>query len=148
MFDSTTQQLEKQQMTQAATTAPAEEKVLSLDEMVADSPTEYATIPGFKTGTTIRIGSLDAGEMIEWSEANEGEAKRNAGLRLIAKSLVDKDGKFQITPGDEKAVGRAVQQLKKVQHKKAEEVVKAVLKLNGMRVAGEKTEAEVAAKNG
>lgn len=40
-------------------------------------------------GGLIRIGSLTAGDLIEWMEANEDPAKkREAGLRLLVKSLV------------------------------------------------------------
>ena len=41
----------------------------------------------------IRIGSLNAGDLIEFNEANEGPAKKTAGLRLIVKSLVNAEGK-------------------------------------------------------
>lgn len=101
----------------------------SVDEMVADgaSEVEYAKIDGFKEGVKIRIGSVNAGDMIEWSEANEGEAKRTAGLRLIVKSLVDGDGK---------RIGsdRDIIKLRTMRHNITERIVKEILKLNGMNV--------------
>jgi len=101
----------------------------SVDEMVSDgaSEVEYAVIDGFKPGKKIRIGSVNAGDMIEWSEANEGEAKRTAGLRLIQKSLVDKDGKRIGQPTD-------LQKLRTMRHNITERIVKEILKLNGMNV--------------
>jgi hypothetical protein len=97
----------------------------TVDDMLAAEDVEYTTVPGWSG--TIRIGSLTAGDMIEWSEANEGEAKRTAGLRLIVKSLVNSDGK---------RIGqdRHIPQLRAKSHKVTESIVKAILKLNGFDV--------------
>ena len=122
----------------------AEEKVypdgkpLSVVDMLAAAEplasVEYARTPGFKPGQVFVLQSLMAGDMIEWSEAND-DAKRTAGLRLIVKSVVDGE------PGrDEGAKGVRIMDdthlalLRKLQHKTTENVVKAVLKLNGMEV--------------
>jgi hypothetical protein len=104
-------------------------KIVGISDIEADDDVEYATIPAFKEGEFFRIKSLTAGDMIDWSEANEGEAKRTAGLRLIVKSLVDEDGK-RIANDSHIALFR------KKSHKRAEEIVKAILKLNGMNVKG------------
>ena len=104
-------------------------KIVSIADIEADDDVEYATIPAFKEGEFFRIKSLTAGDMIEWSEANEGEAKRTAGLRLIIKSLVDEDGK-RIANDSHLALFR------KKSHKRTEDIVKAILKLNGMNVKG------------
>lgn len=120
-------------------------RVLSMADIVAavDSPQniEYARIPGFKDDEEFVVASVTAGDMIEWSEANEGEAKRTAGLRLIVKSLVDGQ------PGvDEGATGKRIANdthiavFRKVNHKVSERVVKDILKLNGMSVKQDKTE--------
>src|SRR5262245_13876768 len=63
----------------------------SMEDMLAEPDVEYATVPGWNG--LIRIGSLTAGDMIEWTEANQGEAKRTAGLRLIVKSIVNSEGR-------------------------------------------------------
>ncbi len=105
----------------------AEEKILTMDEITLSDDVEYALVPGFKTGEVFRIGSLTAGDLIEWSEANEGEAKRTAGLRLITKSLVDSDGK-RIANDTHIAV------LRKKSHKVTERLVREILRLNGMMV--------------
>jgi hypothetical protein len=104
-----------------------EEHVLSMAEIEAEDGVEYATIPGFKEGQVFRIASLTAGDMIEWSEANEGEAKRTAGLRLIVKSLVDESGKHIATDAH-------IATFRKKTHKVTEAIVKAILKHNGMSV--------------
>jgi len=106
------------------------QKVLSMDDIMKADDVEYATIPGFKDGEVFRIQSLTAGDLIEWSEANEGEAKRTAGLRLITKSLVDADGK-SIANDSHIAV------LRRKSHKVTERIVKQILELNGMNVKQE-----------
>lgn len=105
----------------------AEEKVLGLADIVAAEDIEYATIPGFKPGEVFRIRSLTSDDLIVWSESNEGEAKRTAGLRLIVKSLVDKDGNLVL---NDTHLGV----LKAKSHKVTERVVRGILKLNGINV--------------
>ena len=70
---------------------------LSLTELLDAQDIEYADVIVPKIGKNgadgkLRIGSLTADDMMEWLEANEGPAKKTAALRLIMKSLVDKDG--------------------------------------------------------
>lgn len=119
-------------------------KPVSVTDMLAAAEplasVEYARVPGFAPGQVFVIQSLTAGDLIEWSEAND-EAKRTAGLRLIVRSIVDGQ------PGvDEGAKGVLIMDdthlalLRKLPHKVTENVVKAILKLNGMNV---KAEAEV-----
>jgi hypothetical protein len=102
-------------------------KILSIDDIEASVDVEYALVDGFKPGEKFRIQSLTAGDLIEWSEANEGEAKRTAGLRLIVKSLVDTDGKR--IAGD-----KHIELFRKKSHKVTERIVKDILKLNDMKV--------------
>lgn len=117
-------------------------KPVSVEDMLqaaeGTNSTEYKRVPGFKPGQVFVIASVTAGDLIEWSEANEGEAKRTAGLRLIVKSVVDGE------PGkDEGATGRRIMDdthialLRKLQHKTTENVVKAILNLNGMNIKDE-----------
>lgn len=107
----------------------------SVDEMVAEGASEvqYAVIDGFKEGKKIRIGSVSAGDMIMWSEANETDAKRTAGLRLITQSLVNAQG-MRISSD------RDIQKLRSMRHNVTERIVKEILKLNGMTVKQDKAE--------
>jgi hypothetical protein len=105
----------------------ADEKVLTMAEIEATDDVEYATIPGFKEGQVFRIRSLDAGALISWSEANETEAKRTAGLRLIVQSLVDENGN---RIADDKHIAT----FRKKSHKVTERIVREILKLNGINV--------------
>lgn len=113
----------------AATPAPAD--YMSLDEMLDVDDIAYAdvVVPQWaKNGKSgkVRIGSLTADDMMDWLEANDGPAKRTAGLRLIAKSLVDKDGKR--VGGDTAVVKLASRNTQAINL-----LVTAVLELNGLK---------------
>lgn len=84
------------------------------------------------------LKSLEAGGLIEWQEANEGEAKKTAGLRMIVSTVVDG------IPGvDAGATGAQVfgfQHLEVWKHKSTkltEGLVREILKMNGLNVRGE-----------
>jgi len=105
----------------------------SIDEMLETgvNEVEYAEVEGLKPGgKKARIGSVNAGDMIEWSEGNDrgGEEKKTAGLRLIAKSLVDDKG-VRYAMAD---LAATIRKLRTVRHKECERIVRAILKLNGM----------------
>jgi hypothetical protein len=95
----------------------------TMDEILSAPDVEFATIEGWDGN--IRIGSLTAGDMIEWSEANEGEAKRTAGLRLIVKSIVN-------SQGHRIGTDKHIPLLRQKSHKVTEKIVREILKLNGM----------------
>ncbi len=125
------------------------EHSLSLSEIEAGGQREYATVPGFKAGTVFSIGSLTAGDMIEWSEANEGEAKRTAGLRLITKSVVDGiPGKHEGAKGVNIMNDEHIAMLRKKPHRMTEDIVKGILRLNGMKVKDDALQSEIDAKKG
>ena len=94
---------------------------------------EFAVIEGFRPNEKVRIGSVTAGDIIEWSEANEGEAKRTAGLRLITKSLVGPEPENRRYADDPKNI----QKFRAMRHKETERIVKEILRLNGMTVKAE-----------
>lgn len=112
----------------------------SMAEIESANDIEYASVPGFKAGQTLEIGSLSAGDLIEWSEANEGEAKRTAGLRLITKSLVSSEAEGRMRYASDP---KNIQVFRAKSHKVTEVIVKAILLLNGMTV-----KADDAAKKG
>ena len=106
----------------------AQAQIESMEEIDASVDVEYAFIAGFVPDKPFRIGSLTAGDLIEWSEANEGEAKRTAGLRLICKSLVNsKNERFAVDP-------KNIAIFRRKSHKVTERIVKEILELNGMTV--------------
>lgn len=119
-----------------------EGKPISVTDMLAAAEplasVEYARVPGFKPGQIFVLQSVTAGDMIQWSEANEGDAKRTAGLRLIVKSVVDGEpGKDEGAKGARILDDTHIALLRKLPHKTTEEVVKGILKLNGMKVTGD-----------
>lgn len=106
-----------------------EDKIATIDEILAAETTKYEVVDAF--GLKIRLGSLSAGDMLDFIESNEGAAKKTAGLRLIALSLVDEQGN---------RVGKAAH-LDSLKKKNAEDVNKLVGKifaLNGMTDAAKK----------
>lgn len=115
---------------------------MSMEEFLSTPTVEYRRVPGTAPGRFLCIGSLSAGDVIEWAEANE-EAKTTVGLRLVVKSLVD-----GIPGEDEGATGarigsdKHIAAMKTVSRKVIERIVDAVLDLNGMTPKQEK-----AAKN-
>jgi hypothetical protein len=98
-------------------------KILSFEEMMAADDIEYVEVEAF--GGIVRLGSIDAGDMIEFVETNEGPGKRTAGLRMIIKSLVDAEGK---------RIGKDehLQQWMKRSQKTCNKLVDEILKLNGL----------------
>ena len=64
-------------------------------------------------------------DMIDWQEANDSPAKKTAALRLVIRSLVDKDGN---------RIGKDehVLTFQKKNTKIIERLVKAIMELNGL----------------
>lgn len=120
---------------------PEGKPITVVDMLAAAEPlasVEYDRVPGFKPGQVFVLQSVTAGDMIQWSEANEGEAKRTAGLRLIVKSVVDGEpGKDEGAKGVRILDDTHIALMRKLPHKTTEKVVKSILKLNGIAVPGE-----------
>jgi hypothetical protein len=116
------------------------QRILSVDEMLAADDVEYATVPSWKvkdkTGELVqgyvRIASLNAEDLIEWREANEGPAKRTMGIRLLVSSLVDEQGN---------RIGNAkhYELFKKKSNAVMEKILEEIIKLNGMTKKAETT---------
>lgn len=112
----------------------AEKIYASMDDILGSGSTdvEYAVIDGFKPGEKIRIGSVTAGEVLEWTEANES-AKHTAGLRLICKSLVGPaPANTRYAESD-----KNIPKFRAMRHKDTERILREIVKLNGMNVKDE-----------
>jgi hypothetical protein len=98
-------------------------KVLSIDEILAADDVSYMTVQAW--GGSVRLGSLDAGTMLDFIEANDGPAKRTAGIRLVIKSLVDAQGN---------RIGKMdmMEAFKKKNSRIFNQLVEAILILNGL----------------
>lgn len=101
----------------------AKKKVLSFDEFLAVDDTRFIEVP--IDGAILRLGSLNAGDLLEWAEANDGEAKRTAGLRLIVRSIVNENG-------ERTGTDKHLNALRKKDAKTCNDLVSKILELNGL----------------
>jgi hypothetical protein len=101
------------------------DELLSFSEILDADDIQYEVVDVPEWGGKIRIGSLSAGEVLEFIELNDGPAKNTAGIRLLNRSLVDKAGK---RIGEDKSLG----ELKKKDHRVVNRIIGQILKLNGM----------------
>jgi hypothetical protein len=108
----------------------------SMADINEASTIEYLEIKGFKAGQMVWIGSLTAGDIIEWSEAGDDkEAKRTAGLRLLSKSLVSveegtgKPGPTSVRYANDDA---SIAVFRKKNQADCQRVIAAVLELNDL----------------
>lgn len=117
-------------------------KPQTMDDVFQGGDIEYKRIPGFASGKTIVIGSITAGDFVEWQESNDGPAKKNAGLKLIIRSLVD-----GIPGTDPGATGKRIGtdaglvKLKEMPIKHTERIIRAIIELNGLNAKADGTSA-------
>jgi len=118
----------------AEKTAPAvaDDKLVSFDDVDKANDLKYDTVEVAEWGGKIRLVSINAEDMIEFVESNDGPAKRTAGLRLIIKSAVDAEGNRIFK--DEH-----LQVLKKRNSATCNRIVNAILQLNGLNVKDQAT---------
>lgn len=111
----------------------------SLQDILSSGVTavEYKEIAGFTDGTAIRIGSVSAGDMMVFQEASaeDDSKKREAGLRLICKSLVGPEPEnLRYLDGSESVIRANMAQLRAIRYKETERITREIIALNGMRV--------------
>lgn len=113
-------------------TGAVADEFMSIAEIAGTVDVEYKSVVVPAWGPKpVRLASVTADDIIKWSESNESPtAKRNMGLRLIIKSVVDANGKRLM---DESHLNM----LANKSHKATEALVKAILDLNGMNVKDE-----------
>lgn len=109
----------------------SEKKVLSIEDVVAADDVKYLELDVPEWGGTVKLGSLSAGDLIEWHEANEGPAKRNAGLRLLVKSFIGPDGKRLADPN------KHIETFRNKDNKVLERLLREIVKLNGLTIKGQ-----------
>lgn len=113
----------------SATEKVPEKKVLSVEDMLNTPDVEYDEVELW--GGLVRIATISAGDMVTFLESNEGPAKKTAGLRILIKSLVDREGN---------RIGNDthLEGFKKKSNKNVLKLVNAVTKLNGLDTKDEK----------
>ena len=105
----------------------SEKKIASFEDMREADGIEYDTVDAY--GITVQLGSASSATMIEWSEGNNDPAKkREAGLRLLVKSLVN-DNKERV-PEDK--IEEMMASFRKKSSKENNKVIAKVLTLNGL----------------
>jgi hypothetical protein len=103
----------------------------------SEDAVEYKRVPAFKNGEVFVLRNLRAGDIIEWSEASEGPAKREAGLKLMIRAIVDGEpGKDAGATGQPVMNESHIQGLRRIPHKYTERVIKDIIKMNEMSVRG------------
>ena len=109
------------------------DEMASFEELEAAEGVEYATIKAY--GLTFEVGQVSSFDMIEWVESNEDPAKsREAGLRLLVKSLVDKN-RQRIPKADHARMVKVFGNKSNLANGK---VIAVILRLNGMDKAAQK----------
>lgn len=131
---------------EAKVTTDVAKKFLSVADIESAKDEEYSEVEAW--GGTFIAGSLTADDFIEWQEANEGPAKRTAGLRLITRSMCGplpgcpacdgKPGKEVKHVGEHTRIGtdKHIEMLKQKSVKATEKVVGEIVRLNGLKVKG------------
>ncbi len=111
---------------------------LNLQNIIDATDTEYEVVhtDEWAPGSTVRLGSLDAASYDAWLERN-GEIKlRQAAFELIARSLVDDDGKRLVDAEDVAGLVALANSLQKRDARVITRLKNAVLKMNGLTGPG------------
>lgn len=98
--------------------------IATFDELQQADDSDYIEVEAY--GTTVRLGSLNSVDMIEWADSDNDD-KTEAGLRLIVKSLVDEHGEH--VPRE--MFEPMLEAFRKKNARSNTKVIRAALKLNG-----------------
>lgn len=105
--------------------------LMGFDEVLAASDVQYDEVTAW--GRKVAIMSITAGEVLDWVQAKESgdaEAKKGAGLLLLARSMVNKEKqRLCDTPEKEQQMVAA---FKLKDSRNVNVLVTAVLKMNGI----------------
>ncbi len=120
-----------------------EKKVLTFGDLKTATGRHFATVEAYRG--IVPIASLSSADLIEWLESNDDPTKkREAGLRLLVKSIVDKvyDEKDEVEPVH-LPLDQREEYLTIFRAKDAREngkVIKKILELNGLDVKARSAE--------
>ncbi len=107
-------------------------KFATLDELEKTNDTTYKDVDMTKEwGTWIRLGSLDAGTLLDYMRSDD---KQRKGLRLLALSMVTSDGTRVVDPTNLEQVEKAILILSKKDLQHVGKVVSVALTLNHLNV--------------
>jgi hypothetical protein len=128
---------------------PTAPTYVDFDDILNNPDIQYDTHT-LQTGGSVMFRSLDAGTMVKFVQDNEDIKKREtSGYRLVLQSLVipeTKAAKYVPPVGTDAEIEAfwtpLIEKFRRMGHKEVNELVKAVMKFNGMG----KTEPEVDAE--
>lgn len=115
-------------------------KVFSFDDLRKPACTgkTFEDVPAY--GGSVKIATLSSKFMIEWLEENDDPIrKKQAGLRLLVKSLVDP---VTLEPLPEEQLDEMIEVFRLKDSRENSKVVAAALKLNGLSVRKRTTEVD------
>ncbi len=116
----------------------SDKKVLSFDEYVETPDVRFDEVETARG--IVKLGTVSSDDILEWLEENDKPANsKDAGLRLLIKSIVNEDGS-RIAVANREAALVAIRKQDALQNGR---LVKAALELNGVR-----QKAAADAKNG
>lgn len=109
---------------------------LGVDEIINASEVEYRDIKIF--GGTVRVGSLTSDEVVDWLEGQKTpEQRKEASADLVARSLVDAEGKRIGLDESGNPLPKLVTSLRRKKHSDLEAAVRELVKLNGLTLKGD-----------
>jgi hypothetical protein len=127
--------------TEKANVVDFQPRAMNVEDFAAGAETEFKKIDGFKAEQFFVIASINAGDFIEWQESNEGPSKRNAGLKLIIRSVVDgvpeEGGK-----GERIMTDAHLPMLRKLPIKVTERIVREIIDFNNLKPSAGETAAK------
>jgi hypothetical protein len=121
-----------------ATAPPEEEQLLGLEDFGPLDDTKYEVIDVPEWKGKIRIGSLSAEDAVAWQETTQGDKQidKFAGLLLLVKSLVDKNGNRLYKSDKDPASIKLFETFKKRNSEVCSRLVTRVRRLNGISWVG------------
>lgn len=103
--------------------------VMDESEIQTHNGMAYEAVPAWD-GKKIGIGTITAGEVLQWIEDKDGPRRKEAGLLLVARSLVKKD-KTRMCPTKESQEAM-VETLKGKDSKTINSVIERIVIINGI----------------
>ncbi len=116
-----------------------EKKILSFDDLIADADIKTDDVETPRG--LVKIGTLCSADILEWfTENDDPELRKLAGLRLLVKSIINPDGKRigadAKDAADLKQIREvAVQALMRRDSRENNVLIRRALELNGLRAA-------------
>lgn len=111
--------------------------VLSIDQMLESDDVRFVEVEVPEWNGSVRLASVSAAAMMEFVEANQDKQKaKDANVRVIVQSIVDKEGVRLVSP---EQIDALIQRFKQKDVRVMNRLMDAVMQLNDITV----TKAEI-----